>query len=664
LTARILDAARSERIVVLDDSLSMQANLGTESAFDRARRRLVELCAALAAEPGDNSLTLLLTSRPRQPVLEAAPLTEASLGEITRTIEGLEPSDGSSQFSDAARQLVGDVTRERSDVNRQVYVLTDLRQVSWPAAAVTALTRLAEKVQGCSVVDCAEKEDQNLSILEMRPDGLPIAGVPLGIDVMVKNQGSAPVSNIQVLLTLGQSLPLRARLDRLGPQETSSVRFSLVLAGHSSSPDGLIPPVKVIAGVETAGRGADDLLSADSARFYAARVVPGVRALLVTGGPSGDSPESDSYFLNRALAPAGPVPAGILVENIGEDELESVALDKYQIVFLLNTAGLGTAPGENVARLEAWTKRGGGLILMPGDSTDRQLFNARLYRDGHGLSPLRLHEVRGDESRRAWVHLQMEDTSHELLRGFGGVNNPLLAGLKIFRWWDADAGDDRASEGAVLARLTNDAQSPAIAEKSFGQGKVVSFCFPADADWHNWPAEPGYVLFMQDLVRYLVSEEAGGRQLLVGQPIRESIDLAAYEPGATLLGPRGLDVPLEASPRTGLGAEGSTLWELSYPAPFRQGFYELKVERRGGETETRLVAANVDSVEGDLRRVDVAGLDNQLRAQNIKLVAAADVSWGHPSRGNSEVWRHLLVMAVAVLVGEQLLGWYLGQGRP
>src|SRR5437867_13087135 len=65
-TAGLIETASYERIILLDDSLSMQARLGNESAWDVAIQRLQEHFRSLAEQPGDNSLTVWLTSQPKQ----------------------------------------------------------------------------------------------------------------------------------------------------------------------------------------------------------------------------------------------------------------------------------------------------------------------------------------------------------------------------------------------------------------------------------------------------------------------------------------------------------------------------------------------------------------------------------------------------------------------
>src|SRR5436190_6570160 len=54
VTAGLIDAAQFERIVLLDDSLSMQTRLGNETAWDLAQKRLIDLTNRLAQERADN----------------------------------------------------------------------------------------------------------------------------------------------------------------------------------------------------------------------------------------------------------------------------------------------------------------------------------------------------------------------------------------------------------------------------------------------------------------------------------------------------------------------------------------------------------------------------------------------------------------------------------
>src|SRR5687768_10722984 len=132
VTAGLIDAAQFERIVLLDDSLSMQARLGNESAWEIARKRLTDLTNSLAQDQtGDNSLTLLLTSQPDQPQFNATHLGADSIDEINGAIEKLEAGDSTANLSAALKELEDYLSDQPGNVNRVVYVLTDLRRRDW-----------------------------------------------------------------------------------------------------------------------------------------------------------------------------------------------------------------------------------------------------------------------------------------------------------------------------------------------------------------------------------------------------------------------------------------------------------------------------------------------------------------------------------------------------
>ena len=79
--------------------------------------------------------------------------------------------------------------------------------------------------------------------------------------------------------------------------------------------------------------------------YFPARLVRGIPALIIDGDPSADFGRAESFYLRRALAPRGPVPSGVAADIVTENELESLALDKYQVIFLLQHLPPGRQDG-------------------------------------------------------------------------------------------------------------------------------------------------------------------------------------------------------------------------------------------------------------------------------------------------------------------------------
>jgi hypothetical protein len=698
VTAGFIDAAQFERVVLLDDSLSMQARLGNESAWEVARKRLVELTTALAQDQSDNNLTLLLTSQPKQPQFNSTHLGADSIDDISAAIEKLEAGDRVANLDAALKELEEYLESQPANVNRVVYILTDLRRRDWKEsdasaeAPVKRLARLSKLAQAAFVIDVADSEDRNLAISEIKPEGTLVLGVASRFDVGVTNHGTTAASDVRVKFSAGDALPVEAQIERLAPGETESVRFNFTFSGDEEGEETRqnLAPRQVKVELATAEQGADDRLPADSVAYFPARLVRGIPTLLVDGDPSAEFGRAETFYLRRALAPGGPVPSGVAAEVATESELESLSLDKFQVAFLCNVYRLGDKTAENIEKLERWVQAGGGLVILPGDQIDEQFYNDFYYRDGAGLSPVRLENIRGDESEKAWATLKIENVNHDVLKVFAGQNNPFLDNVKAFRWWGATVRKEQlGKEVAVAARLSDVDDSPLIAEKAFGKGRVMVLGIPADADWTNWTSDPSYLIVMQELVRYMSSDRGGRGLLTVGEPVRQPLDLTQYDLDASIVGPKERKANLQAvaptvegekadgQPKAGAGAESGgnpaappsgasneqTVWQLEYPQTDAQGFYDLKLTRRDGGDDHVLFAANVDPTEGDLKRVDQEAMEKELAGTNVRILNAAAAGALADVGSQTEVWWYLLWGLVVVLCGEQLLGWWFGKGR-
>jgi hypothetical protein len=561
-------------------------------------------------------------------------------------------------------------------VNRVVYIVTDLRRRDWresevnPESPVKVLARLSKLAQACFVIDVADDEDRNLAITAIQPEGTLVQGVTSRFDVGVTNHGRAAASDLRVKFSAGGALALESTIDRLAPGETTSVRFNFTFAADEESDDPTrlaLAPRQVRVELLTAQQGADDRLPADSVAYFPARLVRGIPTLIVDGDPSADFGRAESFYLRRALAPIGPVPSGVAAEVVTENELESLALDKYQVIFLCNVYRLGDKTAENIEKLERWTLGGGGLVILPGDQIDEQFFADFYFRDGEGLSPIKLENIQGDETEKTWVNFRVENANHDVLKVFAGQNNPFLDNVKAFRWWGSAVKKEQlGKEVAVAARLSDVDDSPVLAEKRFGKGRVLAMSIPADADWTNWTSDPSYLIVMQELVKYMSGDRGDKGLLRVGEPIRQPLDLTVHELDASLAGPKDLKANLQAAapPEGNGGSSAETIWQLEYPQTDWQGFYDLKLARRdGGGEDHILFAVNVDPTEGDLARVDRQAMERDLVDTNVKILAADQALALADIGSQTEVWWYLLWAVVAVLCSEQVLGWFFGWGR-
>lgn len=697
LAARLLQAAQYEHIVVLDDSLSTQVLTGNQTAFAEAKQRLVEMVRGFVDDRNDDTFTLILTSLPDERQANGVRVTKDTIDELVATIEKLEPSDGTADLGPILKGLEDDLRGLPRDVNRIVYLVSDLRERDWGASAASQgdntpakiLTRLAKATSGAVVLDIGGEEFKNVAITDIRPEGVLVAGVVSRFDVTVANFSTTEARDLTVKFKAGEALPLEASIERIPPGQTASVPFSFTFsAGDEMTDSGEskpLEPVRISVEVVSTRPADEDRLLADSVAYFPARVVRGIPTLIVDGDPSSDEQRSESYYLKHALQPFGPILSGVTAEIVHETEMETTSLSKYQVIFLCNVYRFSE---KTLADLEAWVRQGGGLVIMPGDQVDEAFYNKVYFRDGAGLSPVRLEGILGDETRERWVQFKIEQANHPVLGVFEGQTNPSLELTKVFRWWNTSTAEGQLDKVVDVAARFSDADSSiAMAEKRFGDGRVMFIALPADADWHLWPIFPTYVVSMQELVRHMGPDVTGSGSLRVGEPLVHTIDLSDYKTDAELRAPREKKVNLQArEPGAANGRPSDdksenesdetkkdeadsdtptnqTQWQLVYDETSRRGFYELLLSRNDGVDEKLLYAANADPGEGNLARVDQTRLRETFGDAPIRILSASQASSLAGSGSQRDLWMVMLIGVVVILSGEQLLAWAFGLRR-
>ena len=666
LGALAVQRARFERVILLDDSPSMRVQSGNQTVFDETRRRLAEFVRQLAAQRAGDTLTVIVTSRRDEPVVAGRYLNADSAELVAQAIEGLAPSDRAAELQEALLAVERHLASRTGHPNRLVYVISDLRQRDWceTAAAQPAeapgtadetpanprqggapgiVLRIADQVDGLFLVDVGQETDGNLVVTGITPqDKALVAGVDATFAVSVLNSGSSDAEGVEVAFTAGESVSLRGRIPRIPAGETLTVPFTFRF--------------DEAGGVPVRAETAADPLPADNVRYYAAAVTAGVPVLIVDGDPSSDPLRSESLFLHRALAPPGETRSSYAVQVVTEDQFETAQLAAYHAVFLCNVYRLSD---ERVASLEEWVRAGGGLAVFLGGQVDDQMYNRRLYQDGQGLLPVRLVAPRGDEREATWASLVIDDTRHPVLGGFEDpALRPLIAGVKVFRWWGTEADRRAVTAGAVTvpASMSDTDGSPALAEKQFGAGRVIVQTFPSDADWSDWPASPSYIVAAQELAKHVARRTTAEGNDRVGRPLRYPLDPARHQLQAQLRPPGDREpLPLEA---TGEGDKVTLVYEQTEQA----GFYELRLNRVDGEAERVLFASNVDPDEGRLQRADESELRRQI-GDKAQLLRGPEALAASASGTKAEFWRSILVALAVVLGGEQLLAWAFGRRR-
>jgi hypothetical protein len=685
LAAGLFDAQKFERIVLIDDSLSAQARVNNRSVMEIMQERLVDLVRMFANEKSENSLTVILTSDPAERKYNGTHIGRENVDEVAAELERLETSDQPARLDAALQELDDYLVSQPPNVNRVVYIVSDLRRRDWQADQASGETasadkgttaaanpesqpvelvrKIAKEAKGCFIIDVGDEVDRNLVIREVSTeDKALVAGVESRFKIYVANRGSQEVKDVRVKFTAGDAVPVTQTIEQIAPGTEELVQVPITfLPDETESTDKTVSrKVKVEVLPE---RGAeDDRLAADSTAYFAARVVPGIPTLVVDGDTGGGAyGRAETFYLKRALNPPGRVLSGVSATIITDAELDATDLRPYQVIMLCNVFQL---TDKVIDELKQWVANGGGLVIFPGDQVDEALFNKQLYGEGENegkeLSPVRLEEMLGDETEEKWVGFKIEDVKHKVLQGFIGQQTPLLESVKVFRWWKGTVAKGGETPASVFLRLTDADESPAFVERSYGKGRVIVGTIPADADWSDFSSQLGYIPFLQEMVRYLSLGDAAAGVVRVGEPLKAEIDLTKTDLNADLTMPGERKLSVQAAPIEGSSEESR--WLLEQKTTPKQGFYEFTLTNKDATKSQVLFAANVDPSEGDLKRANVAEMEKELKDAGVTFVAGNSSSLGGIG-AQMEIWKYLLWILVGLLLGEQVLGWFFGLRR-
>ncbi len=684
LTSVLFNTQQFERIVLLDDSLSMQVQTENRTAFDRAKESLISLARGLAENQTDDTLTVILTSAPDSAAFSTEEVLSENLNDIIDQINEISVSDRVANLETALAEIDRYVEGEKKNINRVVYVVTDLREKDWlvgqrdadgeteasEVAPNNLVKSIADNVAGTVVVDVGTDDDHNLTIKEIRPQETLVAGVPATFFVVVANQGESAVDAVKLRFYCGDQFPMEETIESIPAKSEKTIEFSYMFtpletddAENESTETRIknnVASYEVHAEIVDASA-MDDRLSADSVSYYAARVLQGIPTLVVDGDPSSDVRRSESIFLARALAPPGSLLSGNIVDVATFTEFETTNLSRYKVIALCNVDELSDT---RLQGLEKWVANGGGLVIMPGDQTISDVYNQQMYRDGEGLSPIKLLEIAGDINQENWANFEADEQVHPLIDIFQGANNPIVDEIKIFNWWGAEVAEEQDGKSVnILARLSDPETTPAITEKAFGKGRVVAFTISADFDWTNWPSNLSYVPFFLNLNDYAAGNLTGLSSFLVGVPLRQPIDLSQYVRDVSIKTPDNEKANLQANPEDSEEGSEQSVWQISYDNSFKKGFYHLGLKQTDGQDESMLFAANVSADEGQLKRINLDLVNASFFGDNVKLVAGESISNLSVQGTRNEIWKWILLFLGGVLLIEQFLGWMFGRRR-
>jgi aerotolerance regulator-like protein/VWA domain-containing protein len=599
VAAAAIGGAR-EIVVLLDDSASM----GYGDHWARAQEAARGVVRGMTA---NDRATLVLFGKNAEENMRAT----ADRSRLEAAIGTAKVSSGATRYGPALK--LAESILSRSPIKRREAVLiSDFQRSGWSGSEEV---RFGESTT-LSTVSVASPNTANLAVPSVSFARASFSGQErITVTAGLSNKGDAALTNVPVTLTIdGHEIQTeRATVAAHASGSVSFTQFTLVGPNIRGS---------VRAGV--------DPLPADNTFNFVLTPSAPVSLVVVDNGERAGS----SLFLSKALA-IGTTPL-FQVEATSASRMTPAMFDKRSFVVLNNTVYPPAAGG---SALKRFVERGGGVLVIAGDSTswspsDLDLLPGRLG----GI----VDRMVGRSGSLGYL-----DYSHPVFEVFKAPRSGDFSAAHVFRYRSLQTiPTDR-----VLARFDDGAV--AAAEKKVGAGRVIVWTSTLDDSWTDIGVKPIFLPLVHQLVRHLAQYEQPASWFTVGQ-VLDLTQRAKSRADRIIVTPSGERI---AQSSMGEGNEG--LLELT-----EQGIYEIRSAAATTGTRPEAIAVNLDAAESDLNPMDprelVAAVTGHASPVDVQPEQTQEMTREEAEKRQS-LWWYLLLAGVGLLAAETAIANHLSR---
>lgn len=592
-----------ERVILLDRSYSMGYGTRWKAAQDSAK-------AAVANIGAQDRATIVTFAT------DASALTEPSADRtnLERAISRATVSSEGTRFGPALK-LAGDILGASNMPKREVVLISDFQRRGWSGQAEIHLPPGVE----FTAVDVSGNDIADLAVTSVATDrASDEAGAPVTVTARLSNTGAAP-------RTVEATLELAGRV-------VGNTRVTVPAAGSAQA---RFSPTTVPGGV-TKGlvRIPGDALTANDQFFFTLAPDEAVSVLVLQPTPAR---ANQGLFLKRALEIGDHPRFRVDVKHI-----DSITPRDFQSRGLIVLDEVAPPGGELGVALRAEVQAGTGLIITPGD-----LLPDRIPKEWTGLLRVSIGES-VSRATSGGARLSRLLYSSPVFEPFAATGSGDFASAHVFQHRTLRVVGD----SGVLAWY--DDGTPALLERSVGQGRVIIWSSTLDDYWTDLPTQPVFLPFVRQLARHTGRFSDSRPWFTAG----DVLDLTRHGELTTgLIGktPPGVEKPtLSIVSPSGKRIRFS---DTTRATPLvERGFYELRTQATA-DGGGRPVAVNVDAAESELAHVEPREVVTAVMATAGAVAGATGTDAGTAAERErrQRVWWYLLIGAFLVLAAETLL---------
>lgn len=605
--------------VVIDDSESMGA-LDEQGRPRIAGARERGLAIVDAARPGDE-IAITTTTGSDQPLVNRS-ADRVRLERTVRQIAATWLPGGTGAAVERARRFLAKSTLR----SREIYLIGDFQASEYTREAIQSLAAIGRTGARIYFVPLVSSRVPNHGFEDSDPELRPgPQGKGLEMRARIANHSDSPTERIAVRARRGETLIGGGDVSlRSEEARWASLPIEWRAAGSSGTfAASLAERVPVILESDVDALPADD-------RWYAVLGAPRrLRVLRIVEARAG---APAPRFTALALDPLQDGSSGYAVENGTPASLLGLTRGRCDVVILEDIASLS---GDAEARLRAFLREGGGLVVALGPHADPDYYGRKLF---PGIVDLSLEGVERAPEGQAF-EVRARAPAHPILEGLSvRVGSPLtqarLSGLQRGRPTSPKAETVVATTGGL----------PVIVAAP----QAAVFLGSLSDDWGDLPYSGAFVPLVRGLVDHAARAAAQGQRLSpwVGRPPAARLE-SAPAGAVTVRGPESY------RSQAAVASEGSGFRVVADAAAAAPGFYEFEV----GGRDVATVAVNPDPVESDLRPISLDSLRAAGAEAPRELLTAASLrSHLRDTRQGRELWLPFLMASAIVLAAELTLG--------
>jgi len=678
-----ISAKQRDVVAVLDRSYSMAyESTPGESCFDVALNRIKDLARELDTGRLDTFSCILLGEETDYLVpLRSLPRDAVSKLENPGAVPLLQnPSQSRAELATLAPLLPGEITEiDGQDV--EVFLFTDMQARFFGDSDLEAregtaklLRQAVEQGAVLRLVDVSSASGirPNLAVSDLVAlDRHVVTGVPAHFTVTVTNYSEGDLANVRGSFVLdGKTSEQRLFDVRARGRATAELTHTFREPGfHSLSfrleGDRLAVDDERYLSFEV--RDSIDVLLVDGAYdFVPFERATGIIGLMLDPSSFGEVSGAEEQGSSGGAA-AGRSQGTVFQPKTVDYKLVNSGRESFlpcDCVIFADVEGLATGV---VDELLDYVSSGGAVVFFMGSKVDLNAYNTRLFDDpSRRLLPARLERLMGNDGSRdrtAFYQVSTPAFDHPILEIFDDPKLKVLLEVPVFQFVAVEEQlGEETSAARVVAWFADSLgqRFPAILEHEVGRGKVLLVTTSADASWSMIPESPKtYLPLLHEMVYYLTAPDPGVHNILVGEAISRSV--AEFPERIVLTVPGGAEqIVSEPVERRRYGRYVLPLEH--YPLE-RAGSYWIDVDSSvSGQRLHESFSANVDSLEGDLEKVNAFELERIFPGVNLEWVDDAIVEHesDHPSSGGGEIWKSLLWILLVLVGLELILSWKFG----